>query len=48
MTRLAALALVLASLAACTPPGRYPISGQTCGPDDPVLDMSPPCLPLSP
>ena len=26
-------------LAACTEPGTYPISGEECGPDDPVLEL---------
>ncbi|MCV3271156.1 hypothetical protein [Roseobacter sinensis] len=26
-------------LVACTQPETYPISGETCGPDDPVLDL---------
>ncbi|MGI3185781.1 hypothetical protein [Nioella aestuarii] len=31
---------ILGFLAACTPPDTYPISGEECGPDDPVQDMS--------
>ncbi|UWQ23353.1 hypothetical protein K3553_10060 [Leisingera aquaemixtae] len=26
-------------LAACTEPGAYPVSGEECGPDDPVLEL---------
>ena len=36
------LALFLASmvvLSACTDPKQYPVSGQECGPEDPVLDL---------
>ncbi len=32
------LAAILA-LSACTDPKHYPISGEECGPDDPVLDL---------
>ena len=43
------LALILAAtlaLAACTAPDTYPITGEACGPEDPVkeLDASD-CLP---
>lgn len=39
--RVATLLLCLASLAlsACAGPGRYPLSGETCAPDDPVHDI---------
>ncbi len=37
-TLLAALALVAA--AACENPETYPISGEECGPDDPVQGLS--------
>lgn len=33
-----ALAL-LAALGACSAPGEYPMSGDDCGPGDPVLEM---------
>lgn len=38
--------LALLALVACTAPGTYPITGEECGPDDPVkaLDASD-CLP---
>lgn len=26
-------------LAACTPPETYPIGGESCGPEDPVLEL---------
>lgn len=48
--RLVALGLVAAlALAGCAPqePAVYPISGQECGPDDPVRDMNArDCMPL--
>ena len=37
-TALACLALIL--VAACEEPDRYPISGQSCAPDDPVQDLT--------
>ena len=41
MTKLTTLVFlgVFAVLAGCTEPDHYPISGQECGPDDPVLDL---------
>jgi hypothetical protein len=33
---LVTLALVLAG---CTEPGHYPVSGEECGPNDPVLEL---------
>ncbi|MBM9593102.1 hypothetical protein [Roseitranquillus sediminis] len=33
-----ALALAL-TLAACAAPNRYPVSGEECGPNDPVGEM---------
>ena len=48
MKLISALVLVLAlfGFAGCTDPAHYPISGQECGPDDPVKDLSPSdCLP---
>ncbi|MGB8812621.1 MAG: hypothetical protein WCC57_05495 [Paracoccaceae bacterium] len=30
------------AVAGCADPGRYPVSGEECGPNDPVLDMSAP------
>jgi len=33
------------ALAGCAGPGRYPITGAECGPDDPVLDMDVPNCP---
>lgn len=32
-------------LAACSPEGRYPVSGEECGPTDPVKEMSVPDCP---
>ena len=38
--------VVLLGAAGCTDPGRYPISGEECKPDDPVLDLDAnDCLP---
>ena len=38
--RLFLLLLVSAlGLAACEPQGTYPITGESCGPDDPVQDL---------
>ncbi|WP_187393983.1 hypothetical protein [Oceaniovalibus sp. ACAM 378] len=41
MTKLAMIVIlgVFSALAGCTDPDHYPISGQECGPNDPVLDM---------
>ena len=41
MPRHLALATLAAALllAACTEPGRYPVSGEECGPDDPVKSL---------
>ncbi len=33
------LVLGLLGVAACTQPGTYPVSGETCGPEDPVLEL---------
>lgn len=33
------LFIALLALSACAGPGRYPLSGETCAPDDPVHDM---------
>ncbi len=33
------------ALAGCAGPGRYPITGAECGPDDRVLDMDAPDCP---
>ncbi|WP_158284686.1 hypothetical protein [Oricola cellulosilytica] len=40
---LAGLALLL--VVGCATDGRYPISGEECGPDDPVKTMSAPLCP---
>ena len=41
----AALCALLA-LVACSEPGTYPVSGEECGPDDPVKqDVCPPNFP---
>ncbi|WP_299725521.1 hypothetical protein [uncultured Tateyamaria sp.] len=32
--------LAVLALSACEPPDRYPVSGEQCGPEDPVLDLS--------
>ena len=44
MKRLTQIALVALTLAVtgCAEPGRYPVSGDECGPNDPVLDMKAP------
>lgn len=43
---LAASALAFLSLAACTEGDTYPISGEECGPNDPVKDLNAAdCLP---
>lgn len=35
------------ALGACVPEGRYPVSGEECGPDDPVKGISPEdCAPV--
>lgn len=41
LARLIVLSLISAQLllAACTQPGTYPISGEACGPDDPVQQL---------
>ena len=42
MSSFSKLLLVLAAVlavSACTQPKTYPISGQECGPEDPVLDV---------
>ena len=42
MSSLAKLATVLGTVvlvAACEAPDRYPVSGEECGPDDPVKTM---------
>ena len=42
MTSLSKLLLVFATLlalTACGDPDHYPVSGEECGPDDPVLDL---------
>ncbi|MEM9637621.1 MAG: hypothetical protein AAGA94_08240 [Pseudomonadota bacterium] len=41
MKQLTQLALVLASFAllGCTQPGTYPVTGEDCGPKDPVLEL---------
>lgn len=41
MTKLAMIVILgsFAVLAGCTDPDHYPISGQECGPNDPVLDL---------
>lgn len=47
MKRLAVAAAlcVIWALGACTGPGRYPVSGEACGPNDPVRDMNAPSCP---
>lgn len=38
--------IALLALASCAGEGRYPVTGQKCGPDDPVKDMEgESCLP---
>ncbi|UWQ82088.1 hypothetical protein [Leisingera caerulea] len=41
LVRLIMLALMSLPLllAACNEPGTYPVSGEECGPDDPVLEL---------
>lgn len=43
LTALRTIALLAAALAllGCADPGTYPISGQECGPEDPVQTISP-------
>ncbi len=36
---LSAFAAVLALMAACTAPNTYPVSGEECGPSDPVKEL---------
>ncbi|MBS9717791.1 hypothetical protein ACFFUT_10280 [Pseudohalocynthiibacter aestuariivivens] len=46
LSSLIALALTAVFLIGCTGPDQYPISGEECGPNDPVKDLSvPDCLP---
>lgn len=51
MKRLTVLLLALMTtglLGACAEEGRYPVSGEECGPEDPVRDLEPvaaDCLP---
>lgn len=33
------LVLGVVALTACTQPETYPVSGDTCGPEDPVLEL---------
>ncbi len=33
------LAIASIALSACSAPGTYPLSGEVCGPEDPVKDM---------
>ncbi len=33
------LLLGVLGLGACTQPDTYPVTGETCGPDDPVLEL---------
>lgn len=44
MKRLVQITLLATTLGlmGCAEPGRYPISGEECGPADPVLDMTVP------
>lgn len=35
------MCIALSGLAGCDDPDRYPISGQECSPDDPVMDLDP-------
>ncbi len=37
--RLVSMLFVLVMLSACTDPKTYPVSGQECGPNDPVHDV---------
>ncbi len=37
--RLVSVFFVLVMLSGCTDPKTYPVSGQECGPDDPVHDV---------
>lgn len=39
-TKLALALLAMILVQACTPPDRYPVSKETCAPDDPVLDLT--------
>ena len=41
--------IALLVLANCAPEGRYPLSGEECGPDDPVLTLDAnDCMPQLP
>ena len=49
MKRLMQFALFATTFAliGCTEPGHYPVTGEECGPNDPVLDMdAADCQPL--
>lgn len=37
--KLVSMLCVLLMLSACTDPKTYPVSGQECGPNDPVKDL---------
>jgi hypothetical protein len=37
--RILAAAAIVAMLSACTDTDRYPVSGETCGPGDPVQEV---------
>ena len=41
MNRLVQVFLIAVALgiSGCAEPGRYPVSGEECGPQDPVLDL---------
>ena len=39
VSRLVFCLAALLALAACADPKHYPISGEACGPEDPVLDV---------
>lgn len=50
MKRLVQVALFSLTLGifGCAEPGHYPVSGEECGPNDPVLEMSVPDCGLTP
>lgn len=40
------IAATIFVVSGCTQPESYPVSGEECGPNDPVLDMTVPgCIP---
>lgn len=48
LTRAFAAFALLLGLAACAEEGRYPLTGEECGPEDPVTGMTAPDCPPAP